>query len=499
MPKPKVLLRFDTEDYITPESNDALQDLLDILEELQIRATFCMVGEKIKYLADTRATATLDQLQRHALGYHSYLHSHHPLASEYLVGTGWEDGCQEFLKAEEPGHKIFVEIFDQPPVCYTQPGADWVPHAYIALQQWEVGFFFTDSRYAFIDYQQEPFLVNGILTLAKTPTVNNLTSLATSSGLLESAKAQFDRDYQLTRQNPQNPGFLLLADHPGRFITQGQPWDVLNFSGQNTARAQWKTPPLKSPADYRRDLQGLRELLLYLQANYAVDWITAQDLVDLYQNQIIHSDRPAGTVTQSTQTHRPERAAALPAIQDLAAAFTQEISFYRLGNQWLTPIQGASLLCQALVTREREGYFPQSVPIPDEIFFPEQIDPANVDGNLDRLGWSELVQGARELVTRVKRDATFPLYIKVGGNLWITLETFVGGVAQAIVTMTVDHLPQDRVLLPQTRLQPKDYVKKTDQIQWTWPIFRSGFRNGELPQYTELLTWTMKPILIPQT
>lgn len=497
MAKPKVLLRFDTEDYITPESNQALHDLLDLLQELHIQATFCMVGRKVEYLVDAKETATLDKLQHHALGYHSYLHSFHPLASEYLQGVGWWDGFQELLKVEDPGHEAFVEIFDQPPVCYTQPGADWVPHTYMALQQWEVGFFFTDGKYSLIDYQQQPFLINGILTLAKIPTIANLTSLATSPGALDTAKCQFGQDYRQARQNTNGLEFLLLVDHPGRLITQGKPWDVLNFSGENIPRDQWQTPAVKSPEDYQRDLRALRDFLLYLMQNYDFDWITAQDCVDIYQNRIIHKDRVVDLVAQSTTTSDPKQAVDLATIQEIAKAFTQEISFYRLDDQWLSPIQAASILCQALVIRAREGYFPKSVPIPHEIFFPEQIHPVTLSRDLDRLGWAELVQGAEEIITQIKQDATFPLRIKVGSDLWVELEAFMSGVAQAIVSMTVDHIAQDRVLLPKSRLQTRDYVKKSDQVEWSWPIFKSGFRNDELLQYTEYLTWTMKPILMP--
>ena len=132
MTKPKVLLRFDVEDYITPMSNDALQAVLEILHELEIKATFVLVGEKVRMLLSSGATTILDLLQNHALGYHSYLHSFHPLANEYLQNKDWQDGINEFLGVEEPGHRLFVETFDQPPICYTQPGADWVPQAFIA-------------------------------------------------------------------------------------------------------------------------------------------------------------------------------------------------------------------------------------------------------------------------------------------------------------------------------------------------------------------------------
>ncbi|MCK4260441.1 MAG: hypothetical protein KAX49_15805 [Halanaerobiales bacterium] len=498
MSKPKILLRFDTKDYITPESNVVLDALLNILEELNIKATFIVVGEKIKMLIDHGETAIIEKLQHHALGYHSYTHSLHPVAQEYLQNVNWETGIEKFLKTEETGHKIFVETFDQPPICYTQPGADWVPHAYIALQQWEIPLFFTEEKNSLLNLtaqhqKQQPFLVNGILTLACNPTISDLTNL--SSSTLNSAKYKFEWDYQTASQS-MGLGLIPIICHPERLITSGdQPWDMLNYAnGKNKPRQEWQIPPLKSKHIYEEDLNAFKQFLIYLKENYELDWITAQDLVDIYQNRIIHKDRVIDTLTQGTCSIDQTNTLEFSSILNIATHFRKEISFYGMGNIWLSPIQVASILCQTLLIRAQEGYFPSSVPIPTEIFFPERIPEVTVTKNLDRIGWSELVQGSKKILHLIKTKTTFPPKIKVGVNIWIELETFIGGVAQAIVTMASDHLPQDRILLPNTKLQTKDYVKKIDQANWSWPIFSYGFQNCELLNYTELLSWTLKPI-----
>lgn len=493
--KPKVLLRFDTEDFITPESNHALDAILNILDDLQIRASFVMVGEKINMLLKAGETAILKKLQHHALGYHSYMHSFHPLASEYVIGKDWNTAIDEFLRTEDPGHKAFVETFDQSPVCYTQPGADWIPHTFEALQQWEIPCFFTEAKNTLIDLNQKPFILNGILTLAKTPTISDLTNLTSAPQALENAKNAFAQDYSQATSSSEEV-FLTLICHPGRLITSGnQYWDQLNFAnGKNRPRQEWQTPPLKEPQVYEQDLQAFKDFLIYISENHDFDWITTQDLVDMYQDRIIHRDRVGNRLTQHSQRTAHRQRISMTEVRELAHAFTQEISHYTLKNIQLSPIQATSILCQTIWIRAKEGYFPEFVPIPEEIFLSDEIPQVTITTNLDRLGWSELIEGANLILNQIKRTATFPAILQVYSNLWIPLETFVGGLAQAIVTMTDQNLPQDRVLLPNPPLQTRNYVKKTEQVYWDWPIFSKDFQNHDLLYYAELLSWTIKPL-----
>lgn len=495
MTKPKVLLRFDIEDYITTKTNEALQAVLEILDEVEIQATFVLVGEKIRMLLNNGATTIIDLLQKHALGYHSYLHSFHPLANEYLQNKDWQSGINDFLGKEELGHRLFVETFDQPPICYTQPGADWVPQTYIALQQWEIPFFFTEEKNSLLTFAQQPFLVNGILTLANKPTINDLVNLGSSPGEQEKARNQFQTDYQQIIQN-ESIGLLVLTCHPGRFVTIGQEtWDQLNFAnGENRDRQNWSSPPLKSETDYQADLQAFKEFLLFLQDTYEFDWITAQDLVNIYQNRIIHKDRVVDTLTQKPYNFDNKKIVNFNEIKAIAKNFIHEISYFSLKNVILSPIQAVSVLCQFILIKHKEGYLASSISIPNEIFFPGKISTAKVDPNIKQLSWLELVRGAEQIITQIQNDASFPLKIKVGLDLWLELEQFTAGIAQA-VSQIIDEQKQPKMIaLSETYLKTKDNVKKINEVNWNWTIFRNGFQNVEILNYAELLGWTIKPL-----
>src|SRR5690242_6970006 len=66
-----VVLWFDTEDYILPQSDDVAKRLATFLTEQGIQATFKVVGEKARTLERRHRTDVIAALQKHAIGYHS--------------------------------------------------------------------------------------------------------------------------------------------------------------------------------------------------------------------------------------------------------------------------------------------------------------------------------------------------------------------------------------------------------------------------------------------
>lgn len=55
----KVMLWYDVEDFITPEADDALLALIDMMDSLGIRGSFKIVGEKIRVLKERGRTDIL--------------------------------------------------------------------------------------------------------------------------------------------------------------------------------------------------------------------------------------------------------------------------------------------------------------------------------------------------------------------------------------------------------------------------------------------------------
>src|SRR3989442_5897139 len=96
-PKPNrvyVLLWFDNEVYILPQSNDAAKRLAVFLSSQGIRATFKVVGEKARTLERRGRRDVIGALARHEIGYHSNTHSQHPTVAEDKATLDWESGIE---------------------------------------------------------------------------------------------------------------------------------------------------------------------------------------------------------------------------------------------------------------------------------------------------------------------------------------------------------------------------------------------------------------------
>ncbi|MCG8638324.1 MAG: hypothetical protein MI862_01245, partial [Desulfobacterales bacterium] len=228
---------------------------------------------------------------------------------------------------------------------------------------------------------------------------------------------------------------------------------------------------------------AFKKFMLYLQDRYDFDWITAQELVDIHQNRIIHKDRVVDTLTQKPFTNNTKKEVPQKNIKEIADNFIHEINSYSLGNIVLSPIQAVSILCQFVLIKHKEGYLANSISIPNEIFIPEKISLAKVNPHLKQLSWLELVRGAKQIISQIQDDASFPLKVKINETHWLELEQFSAGIAQA-VSQIIDGQGQPTMIqLPETYLKTKDNVKTIDEVNWDWVIFRDKFQNPEILSY----------------
>src|SRR5205085_3825927 len=107
----KVILWFDTEDYMLPADDDAAKRIADMLTRRNIRATFKVVGEKARVLEKRGRTDVIDALKKHDIGFHANFHSVHPTVTEYEADCGFLDGVAEFARREGPGAADVRRVF----------------------------------------------------------------------------------------------------------------------------------------------------------------------------------------------------------------------------------------------------------------------------------------------------------------------------------------------------------------------------------------------------
>ncbi|HVB29528.1 MAG TPA: hypothetical protein VNG91_06945, partial [Terriglobia bacterium] len=70
-----VILWFDTEDYVLPQSDDSAKRIAELLTSQGVPATFKVVGEKARTLERRHREDVIAALNKHAIVYHSNYHS----------------------------------------------------------------------------------------------------------------------------------------------------------------------------------------------------------------------------------------------------------------------------------------------------------------------------------------------------------------------------------------------------------------------------------------
>ena len=270
----KILFWFDVEDYINPESEEALDGLLDLLDQRGIVGIFKFVGEKIRVMERNRRDDLLAKLARHEIGYHTDWHSVRPVVTEYLEPLGFREGAEVFRQREEGGFEDLKRIVGQPVHCYGQPGQAWAPQPFPVLKHWGVTAYLDGHDQ--VSMEGRPFWYGGLLNLAS---LEGLMGLPLKEGGLARAKEQFDR--LCAQQQGRDVGFISIFYHPTEFVFS-EFWDAVNFSnGQNPPAEQWVKPRKRPEGHMRMYLDRVGEFIDYTLTKPNVAYASTEDVCKL--------------------------------------------------------------------------------------------------------------------------------------------------------------------------------------------------------------------------
>lgn len=242
----KVILAIDTEDFITPEADEALKRLCETFTSLGIKACFCIVGERLRVLKKRNRKDIINLLAKHEVDYHSNYHSVHPTVAEYNNRLNWRDGIGETIKREYTGIKEIRDTFGEGPYANVPPGSSWSPQALFADKAMGIPIFagllgFNGGR--LIDFCN---ILNIRYHLWIDPAPHNS---------LQYLKKRFNKLYKNTETN----GYIVLYIHDAMFACTGF-WGAFNFyKGANPKEEKWKSPPLRTPTGIEKAFNVLTE------------------------------------------------------------------------------------------------------------------------------------------------------------------------------------------------------------------------------------------------
>lgn len=463
-----VLLWFDTEDYILPQSDDAARRIAEILSKQGVRATFKVVGEKARALERRGRRDVIEALARHEVGYHSDNHSRHPTVAEYESRLGWAEGAAEFTRRERAGFDDVRRIFGLTPTCYGQPGSSWAPQAFAALNDWGVKVYLDDARQ--VGLEGKPFWFGGLLNIFNVKYGSQLHPNSDWSNLAE-AKAGFQ---QACAELQLSGGVVSVYFHPCQFIHR-EFWDGVNFArGANPPREQWRLPPVKTAAEIERDFNYLDSLVGFMKSLPHVQFITASEALS------VMADKAKGRDFSSRD------------ISELAGRVTSEVSFQEVGEYALAASEQFALLSDfvARAVRRNPSERTQLRVTP---YGPASMGPP-LPGDAE-IPWDQFSRTVLDVDDFLARNNQIPAAVWMG-SVPMPPESYLVALARVARRLEANQAPPKTVTLSPAHLAASRYVANDSQSLWDWIIFPPGFHAPEMMTLAKLQAWTLKPAII---
>jgi hypothetical protein len=478
-----VILWFDTEDYLLPADDDAAKRLAEMLTARGIRATFKVVGEKARVLERRGRRDVIAALEKHAIGYHSNLHSVHPAPSEYLAYCGWLDGVAEFVRRESGGAADVRRIFSVPAlVCYGQPGSSWAPQAIAALKDIGIG---TGGVACYVDegdhvgLDDKPFWYAGALNVYHMG--ENFTRMELHDPeALEPAKQHVSAMVErLGRET--GGGMISIYYHPCEWVHR-EFWDAVNFSrGANPPREQWQAPPQRTPEETEAAFDRFGKYIDHIRSLPNVRFVTAGDLPAIYPDDV--------RVDGASETDL----AAITA--RLLAGAASGIDFQVIGSHAYSVADQFDVLTRAVaaLSAGQKLQFPLQS---KGLVGPDSPPPPPWQST--HLAWPAFRDTTRDVLDFIETQRRVPSRLFVGADPVAPADFLIALAAVYESYRTNGKLPltEGVTLGNNPELLPERHIAAdTPKLFGDWIIHKEGFRAPKILEQARLQAWTLKPAL----
>ncbi|HEY7306799.1 MAG TPA: hypothetical protein VH601_21925 [Bryobacteraceae bacterium] len=436
-----VVLWFDTEDYVDPIADDAALRIANDLTGLDVQATFKIVGEKARVLEARHRRDVIEALTRHAIGYHSDLHSIQPVPALDLEHLGWLEGADEFQRRQEGGFRDVSRIFGIAPVCYGQPGSSWAPQSNRALRRIGVHVYLDEGIQVGVNNQ--PFWYDGLLYVFN---MGPYQIRADPDGRVPFSKTAEEFDDAVQHFAKNGGGLISTYYHPTEFV-HTEFWDAVNFAnGATRERKEWVLPHRRTPEETERCYRILTEYVKHAKQTPGVRFITANDLLRIYSSPV------PPLVNRRT----------------LAQHFQKGITFLSVSSGDLS---AANILLELL-----------GMPA-------EYVDGPTFRG-VTTYRQSSIPEALFDVTIQDVRN-----FIQVNHRL--PSEVFVGSerlsLADFAATLAGNVLSPGTVQVAKGKLEFERYFSNDAAAAFKWPIHPQGFAPAELLELGRLQGWTLKP------
>ncbi len=448
-----VIFSFDSEDFETPAADEGELWWADALTRHGLTGCFCVVGELARALTRRRRPDVLAAWSRHEIGFHSDLHSAHPLHAEYLEEMGWDDGVAAVMAREAGGVADIRRLTGQQPAAYCKPGSSWAPQVPAAMALLGIPVF-CDAPVEWATGQ--PMWYCGTLCIKYHTLFDRYFDVPDRGRRLRD-------DFLEALDQRREGGVLVMYTHPCRLITAA-PTDTFRF-GINRPRSAWAPAPLHPRTKIEDLMADFDDFLGWVAHEAGVNVTTYRALLERHRE----DDRwlePAGVAQLIQEAGGP-------------------LEPRRIGGHWLSPAEQLGVLLDAAAWRRDHAELPR-LSFVRPLLGPEALAAPAEPGEIEV---ADLLTMAAAVNPEVARRGRVPAAVEVArrvvgpGALLRTLAQALHADRERIAVGPADELPE--------LARRADFASL--RFRGGWNMFAPEFEAPRVLQLARLQTWSARP------
>ncbi|MCX6574457.1 MAG: hypothetical protein NTX99_10765 [Candidatus Aminicenantes bacterium] len=462
-PKTFVVVTFDTEDYVTPESeriDDIPKWLAETMTEEGVTGTFFVIGEKARSLEKRGRLDVIRAMARHDIGGHTDFGSIHPTVTEELEKAGWDDGVRLMAGQESAGLRELARIFGIPVTTLARHGGSYGPQLVAALGRLGAG------------YQGSPANLPGHDVVWFCNALNFSAQYAGFDDAYyrdDLFEPVFDKlKTELPDAIAKSQVLALFAGHPTK-IRAEEFWDLNFYGGKNTPPEAWRVPRLRPQETMATAQKNFRRMMRWLKGRDDIEITTYRALMNVYGGQ-------KEAVTRAELREIAQKTLALRAL---------------VPSDDLSPAEALAGLARAILGFQKNGTLPEGLEVIHPLG-PTEMPPTSP--KVARLKIEDVYGLARQTEQSIMRNGALPATLQIGNARIGTGSLFA--LFGAVYLDLAAGRPRPAYDVPAFEPYPKTNERKiVAEIEGykTWPVHKPDLDMSRIVEFTKLQLWTLKP------
>jgi len=458
-----LVVTFDVEDYITPESEgiDGIPKwLAEIMSEENVTGTFFVIGEKARSLEKRGRQDVIEAMARHDIGSHTNFGSIHPTLTEQLEKADWESGARQMLEQESAGFKELERIFGTNVTTLARHGGSYGPQLIWALGKMKAGFVGSPLN---LPGKNVVWFCNALNFFGQYDGFDNAYYRDDLfEPVFEKLKAELPK---LARTNE---ALSLFAGHPCKIRTE-QFWDFNFYDGRNPAPSEWKTPELRPLESMKTAQKNFRRLVRYLKNRDDVELTTFRSLMNLYAYQ-------KESITKKE-------------LREIAEKTLQKKTF--LANEFFSPAESFAGFAKSIMDYQQNESLPRSVKT-DRPLGPWAMPISEPE--ISRVTLEEVSELAGKANRFIAQFGSLPSFLPVR-NLRIgtgSLFALFCAVYLDLYSKNSSSSYEVPAFDPYPKTNEKEIIQRIKDYK-SWPVHRRDLDMTNIVEMTKMQLWTLKP------